>query len=234
MIKLSDYLNYLNKEIIQARKLADENAIIVAKEYAKHEYLKHFKVPRYSIPCIKMDIPLKITDIDSLGKYNFKFTEEELLEEVNDKIEEVNAVKKLKIPLVKKEQIQNKEFQSLFKTLENRDQRYVKSLSSEIKKIDILPQIKSLDLKIFKPSDTTTDAESQELKKIFSNVLSNKYTLVSSKLNNIFIDPNTTKSDDKDKEKLFVNLHVEMEEEGIRIAQIKDNEGNLVEEITFE
>ena len=234
MIKLSDYLNYLNKEIIQARKLADENAVIVAKEYAKHEYLKYFKVPRYSIPSIKMDIPLKITDIDSLGKYDFKFSEEELVEEVNDKIEEVNKLKSLKIPLVKKEQIQNKDFQSLFKILENRDQRYVKNLTTEVKKIDILPQIKSLNLKIFKPSDTTTDAESLELKKIFSNVLSNKYTLVSSQLKNIFIDPNTTTSTDKEKEKLFVNLHVEMEEEGIRIAQLKDKDGNMIEEITFE
>ncbi|MDQ0591720.1 hypothetical protein QFZ37_000089 [Chryseobacterium ginsenosidimutans] len=42
MIKLSDYLNYLNNEIIQARKKADENAIEIAKEYAQHEYLRFF------------------------------------------------------------------------------------------------------------------------------------------------------------------------------------------------
>lgn len=234
MIKLSDYLNYLNKEIIQARKLADENAVIIAKEYAKHEYLKFFKVPRYSISNIKMDIPLKITDIDSLGKYNFKFNEEELVEEVNDKIEEVNKVKKLKIPLVKKEQIQSKEFQTLFKTLENRDQRYVKNVTSEVKKIDIMPQIKSLNLKIFRPTAATTDTESMELKRIFSDVLSSKYTLVTSQLKNFFIDPITTSSEDKDKDKLLINLHVEMEEEGIRIAQLRDKDGNMVEEITFE
>ena len=65
MIKLSDYLDYLNNEIIQARKKADENAVMIAKEYAKHEYLKFFKVPRYSLPSVKMDIPIKITDIDA-------------------------------------------------------------------------------------------------------------------------------------------------------------------------
>jgi hypothetical protein len=234
MIKLSDYLNYLNKEIIQARKLADENAVIVAKEYAKHEYLKFFKVPRYSIPSIKMDIPLKITDIDSLGKYDFKFNETELLDELNTKIELTNKEKKVKIPLIKKEQLQNTEFKTLFKALETKDQRFVKNFSSEVKKIDLMPQIKSLNLNIFRPTEATTENESLELKKIFSDVLSSKFTLVSSQLKNIFIDPNTSHSSDLEKEKLFVNLHVEMEEEGIRIAQLRDKDGNMVEEITFE
>lgn len=234
MIKLSDYLNYLNKEIIQARKLADENAVLVAKEYAKHQYLKFFKVPRYSIPSIKMDIPLKITDIDSLGKYDFKFNETELLDELNTKIELTNNEKKLKIPLVRKEQLQNTEFKSLFTKLETKDQKFVKSFSSEIRKIDLMPQIKSLNLKIFRPTEATTENESLELKKIFSDVLASKFTLVSSQLKNIFIDPNTSTSADLNKDKLFVNLHVEMEEEGIRIAQLKDKDGNMIEEITFE
>ena len=72
MVKLSDYLDYLNTEIIQARKAADEYAVKIAKEYADHEYLKYFKVPRYTMQTIKMDIPLKITDIDADSKFNFK------------------------------------------------------------------------------------------------------------------------------------------------------------------
>ena len=82
MIKLSDYLDYLNNEIIQARKKADENTVLVAKEYAKHEYLKFFKAPRYAFPSVKMDIPLKITDISSRSKYNFDLNEEKFLNDI--------------------------------------------------------------------------------------------------------------------------------------------------------
>ncbi|MEF9479637.1 hypothetical protein OWR28_19590 [Chryseobacterium sp. 1B4] len=55
---------------------------------------------------------------------------------------------------------------------------------------------------------------------------------MNAKLNNIYIDPNTSAAEDKDK--LFINLHVEMEEEGIRIVSYKDKDGNEIEQITFE
>ncbi|MEF9479639.1 hypothetical protein OWR28_19600 [Chryseobacterium sp. 1B4] len=93
MIKLSDYLDYLNNEIIQARKKADENAVLIAKEYARHEYLKYFKVPRYALPSVKMDIPIKITDIDSDSKYNFKLNQDQFVTEINERIRLVNKEK---------------------------------------------------------------------------------------------------------------------------------------------
>ena len=60
MIKLSDYMDYLNEEIVLARKKADQQAILVAKEYAKDPYLKYFRVPRFTMPSVKMSIPIKI------------------------------------------------------------------------------------------------------------------------------------------------------------------------------
>lgn len=232
MIKLSDYLDYLNNEIIQARKRADENAIAIAKEYAKHEYLKYFTAPRYALPSVKMEIPLKITDIDSDSKYNFKFNEDQLVGELNDKIRLVNREKKLNISEITKRQIQNEDFKSLFKKLESTDQKFGKIPSSEVLKIDLKSKIKTLNTGVFRPQDGTTDEEVDELKDIFSTVLLNKYTLVNSKLNNIYIDPNTSASEDKDK--LFINLHVTMESEGLRIDSYKDKDGNDVEQITFE
>lgn len=234
MIKLSDYLDYLNNEIIQARKKADEKTILVAKEYAKHEYLKYFKAPRYAFPNIKMDIPLKITDINSQSKYNFKFDEAKFLSDVNEKIEAVNREKQLNISPVSSEQIQSSEFQQLFKTLERQDQKLITNIGDEIKKIDVLPQIKSLNIGTFRPQDTTTDAENTEMKRILTEALLNRYSLVSTKLNDIFIDPHTTGAEDKDKDNLFINLHVEMEEEGIRIVTFTDKNGQTIEEITFE
>lgn len=232
MIKLSDYLDYLNNEIIQARKKADENAVMIAKEYAKHEYLKFFKVPRYSLPSVKMDIPIKITDIDADSKYNFKYSEDQLVEDVNKKIRLVNKEKNLNMTEISKKQLQTKEFTSLFKTLETGDQKFGKKPSVELLKVDLRQNVKSLNSGIFRVQEGNGEEEVNELKEIFSNALLNRFSLVNSKINNIYIDPNTNSAEDKDK--LFVNLHVEMEDEGIRIVSFKDKDGKEVEQIIFE
>ena len=232
MIKLSDYLDYLNNEIIQARKRADENAIAIAKEYAKHEYLKYFTAPRYALPSVKMEIPLKITDIDADEKYNFKMNEDQLIGEVNERIRLVNREKRLNITEISKKQIQTEDFKSIFKKLESTDQKFGKLPTTEVVKLDLKSTIKRLNTGIFRPQDGSSDTEVNELKEIFSSVLLNKYKLVNSKLNNIYIDPNTTSAEDKDK--LFINLQVSMEAEGIRIVSYKDKDGKEVEQITFE
>ena len=232
MIKLSDYLDYLYNEIIQARKKADEKTVLVAKEYAKHEYLKYFKAPRYAFPSVKMDIPLKITDISSLSKYNFDHNKDKFQKEVNEKIQSVNKEKHLNIRSITKDELQNETFSQLFKTLESKDRKPVRNLEDEIIKIDVMPQIESLRSGTLKSKYSRTETETIEMKRIFSEVISNSYSLVSTKLNDIFIDPNTSGAVDKDK--LFINLHIEMEEEGIRLVTFTDKDGKTVEEIIFE
>lgn len=232
MIKLSDYLDYLYNEIIQARKKADEKTVLVAKEYARHEYLKYFKAPRYAFPSVKMDIPLKITDISSLSKYNFDQNKDKFLKEVNEKIQSVNREKHLNIKSITSDELQNESFSQLFKTLESKDRKPVRNLEDEIIKIDVMPQIESLRSGTLKSKYSRTETETIEMKRIFSEVISNSYSLVSTKLNDIFIDPNTSGAVDKDK--LFINLHIEMEEEGIRLVTFTDKDGKTVEEIIFE
>ena len=232
MIKLSDYLDYLNAEIIQARKAADENAILVAKEYAKHEYLKYFKVPRYAMRTVKMDIPIKITDINADSKFNFKNEPEVFLKDVNDRIRAINLTKNLNITPLSAKDLEKKDVVDLFKNLENKDQRFVRNIGTEIKKLNLAPTIKALNSNVFRPQDAGNDTDNVEFSKILSDSLSNRFNLVSSKINSIFIDPNTGNSDDKDK--LVINLHVEMEEEAIRIVTFTDKDGKQIEEITFD
>lgn len=241
MIKLSDYLDYLNKEIIQSRKKADENTIRVAKEYAQDEYLKYFKAPRYAFTSIKLDIPLKITDISAEKKFNFKLDEAKFLSEVNAEIEVLNREKKLSLPLLSKEQIEKKEFRQLFTTLEAKDQRFVQSIEEEVKKIDLKPQLDFLKIGkpvkpvkpgSFTPQESSAGTELNEMKRVITDVIAKNHTIVGTKLNDLYIDPNTTGA--ADKEKIFVNLHVEMEEEGIRIATFNDKDGKTIEEIIFE
>ena len=52
------------------------------------------------------------------------------------------------------------------------------------------------------------------------------------KLRDIRIDPDTSK--ESDKHKTFLTLRVELIEEGIRINEMKDKNGNLIKEIIFE
>lgn len=253
MIKLSDYLDYLNNEIIQARKLADENAIRVAKYYAEHQYLKYFKVPRYSMPSVKMDVPLKIADIDADNKYEFNLDRQQVIVEINDKIRRVNLEKKMNIPLVNDAFLNSDGMKNFLKSMENPVASPVvrnpilrpvlpvgpigpadinTNQLKAIKPINVPGLVKSIDLKFFKLQPNSTDAEGVELRNIVSDTFDARYKLTNSKLNAIFIDPDTSKNEDKDK--LFLNLHVEMEEEGIRLVRIQDAKGNIVEEITFE
>ena len=178
-----------------------------------------------------MDIPIKITDIDSDSKYNFKLNEDQFVTEINERIRLVNKEKKFNIPEINKRQIQTEEFKTLFSKLEKNDQKFGQLPANEVLKLDLRNKMQLLNSGIFRPQEGTEE-ETDELKRNFSKVLLNKYTLVNAKLNSIYIDPNTSAAEDKDK--LFINLHVEMEEEGIRIVSYKDKDGNEIEQITFE
>lgn len=233
MIKLSDYLDYLNSEIIQARKKADEYAVKVAKEYAKNDYLKYFKVPRYSMPNVKMDIPLKIADIDSETKFSFNSSKEELLKNINENIVKTNKAKNLKIPVVTESQINKPAFNALLTNLEkNSKEKEIKNtneIKTEVKKINFSNYVKVLNVGKFRVQDGNED---EVMKQILAESVMKNYKISSSALNKIMVDPNTTSAEDKDK--IFINLHVEMEEEGIRIVELQDKTGKTIEEIIFE
>lgn len=236
MIKLSDYLNYLNNEVIQARKKADEEAIKIAKQYAEHEYLKYFRVPRFSMPSVKMNIPIKINELSSKTKFNFDRDYDSFVAEVNNKIAEVNEKKKMNIvQLDKVEMLKNKNIISVFDKLERQDYRPVKNLEDSISKIDFKNVANTFtdNIDFSTASEATqTNAEKLEYTKILTNSFRNRFTPIASQLNDIFIDPDTSKESDKGK--VLLNLEVEMVEESIRIRNVKDKDGNDLEEIIFE
>jgi len=218
MIKLSDYLNYLNSEVIQARKQADELAVKTAQEYAKHQYLKYFRVPRFTMPVVKMEIPIKIDQLDSETKFNFKMNEETYIAEVNEKIKLVNEKKGLNLQPISKKTLATKEFASLIQKLEVSDQRFVKDKQDSINKVDFNTPI-DLFVRNEQVFSLNESSEKTELAAILKQSIANRYDIVSTKLNEIFIDPDTSKENDKDK--VFVKLNVEMVEEGIRINSVK-------------
>jgi len=234
MIKLSDYLNYLNSEVIRARKKADEEAIQIAKEYAEHEYLKYFRVPRFSMPSVKLNIPIKINELSSTTKFKFQRDYDSFLSEINEKIRAANKRKNMRIsPLEKETVLKNKNIVQVFDKLEKQDFEPVKNLEDNIDKIDLKNMISSLtEIDGFSISNEPSDSEMEEFNVILKDSLKSRFIPVSSILNDIFIDPNTTKEEDKGN--IMLNMEVEMIEEGIRIREVKDKDGNIVEEIIFE
>lgn len=233
MIKLSDYMDYLNEEIVQARKKADEQAVIIAKEYAKHPYLKYFRVPRFTMPSVKLDIPVKISELDADTNYKFEEDNEALIRDINTNIDRVNKEKKLKIPPINRKSLDGTNMKLVIEKLKKGNVKTIKNPRENIAKIDLKKPI--LDLKKvrgFSVSAEVASVENKELERILQNSLKNRYKPISSKLNNIYFDPNI--KNQKDEGQIALTLNVEMVEEGIRIHHATDEKGNKIEEIIFE
>lgn len=224
-------MDYLNEEIVLARKKADEQAILVAKEYAKDPYLKYFRVPRFTMPSVKLNIPIKISELNSQTKYNFKMDDDAFIRDVNDKIVIINKEKNLKLSPINKETLKADEFKKVVTKLEKVDYSYVKKLDDNLIKVDIKAPIKNL-IKKQGFSVANKEVESDEMSTILKDAFKNRYTPVSAKLDDIYFDPNT--SNETDKGKILLTLNVEMVEEGIRIHNATDEKGNKIEEIIFE
>lgn len=233
MIKLSDYMDYLNEEIVQARKKADEQAVIVAKEYAKHPYLKYFRVPRFTMPSVKLSIPVKISELDSDTSYKFEMDDNQFLKDVNTKIELVNKEKNLKLIPINKNTLKGDNIKSVIADLKKDNTKPITKPNDNLLKVDLKkPVLDLIKIRNFNVSADVASVENAELEKILKESLANRYKPISSKLNNIYFDPNT--SDEKDKGKILLTLNVEMVEEGIRIHNATDEKGNKIEEIIFE
>ncbi len=61
MITLSEYLNFILKEITDARIGLDHYVAEVAQTMAKDEVMKHFQVPRFRMPEMDLNIPVLIS-----------------------------------------------------------------------------------------------------------------------------------------------------------------------------
>lgn len=80
MATLNEYLGGIFSSITDARVMADVQTVQVAEQYAKHDLLKHFSVPRMRISDIELTIPVAIEglnqrtelQLDPIGNTEFK------------------------------------------------------------------------------------------------------------------------------------------------------------------
>lgn len=63
MPKLNDYIGSLVSSITNARVMSDIQTVKVAEQYAQHDLLKHFSIPRLRIDDIEMTIPIALEEI---------------------------------------------------------------------------------------------------------------------------------------------------------------------------
>ena len=63
MPTLNDYIGSLVSSITNARVMSDIQTVKVAEEYAKHDLLKHFSIPRMRIDDIEMTIPIALDEL---------------------------------------------------------------------------------------------------------------------------------------------------------------------------
>ncbi|MEL7121072.1 MAG: hypothetical protein AAFO07_16585 [Bacteroidota bacterium] len=232
MVKLADYLNYLNNEIIQARKNADEMAVRVAQEYAKDPYLKYFRVPRFSMHNIKMDVPLKVSDIDADSSYRFKMDSKTFIEESNKELGNISKNYKIKIIPINSKVLASEPFAVATNFLSEREYPNSNFIEEALDDVDFRVMTEFY-LEISKVSSREiTEEIFVKITNVFKDAYRNRFIATSVDLTNIFIDPDTTK--DVDKDKMFINLQVELIEEGLRINKAVDKDGNEIEEIIFE
>ena len=167
MVKLSDYMDYLNEEIVQARKKADEQAVIIAKEYAKHPYLKYFRVPRFTMPSVKLSIPVKISELDSDTSYKFEMDDNQFLKDVNTKIELVNKEKNLKLVPINKNTLKGDNIKSVIADLKKDNTKPITKPNDNLLKVDLKkPVLDLIKIRNFNVSADVASVENAELEKI--------------------------------------------------------------------
>lgn len=79
MPKLNDYLGSIISSVSNARVMADVQTVKLAEDYAKHDLLQHFSVPRMRIADVELTIPVAIEatqedlvdDVDIINNQSF-------------------------------------------------------------------------------------------------------------------------------------------------------------------
>lgn len=70
MVKLNEYLGSIASSIAEARLVSDLKSLEVAEQFAKHDLLKHFSIPRFKAQNIELTIPVAIGEAIKNGTPN--------------------------------------------------------------------------------------------------------------------------------------------------------------------
>ncbi|HHB93559.1 MAG TPA: hypothetical protein ENK88_00215 [Campylobacterales bacterium] len=240
MIKLSDYLSYLSNEIAQARKGMDIEAIKRAKEYSEHEYLKYFKAPRFIMPSIKLELPIKISELDSKTTYSFTMNKAIFLERFNERVSLIEQEHNVTLKHLHKDDLEKKEFNDVIQELKDRDYNFIDKVDYSLHKIKLHKPIKPI-IEPIRPrsgfvtmDSSTSEAIKHKVDEAFRETLKEQFSPVSATLKDVYIQPDTNSLKKSGDDKILVKLSVELVEESLQIVKLTDTDGKEYEEIIID
>ncbi|WP_116126979.1 hypothetical protein [Lewinella sp. IMCC34183] len=234
MITLTDYLDYLNSELLEARRRADEAAIATARAYAEHEYLQHFRAPRFTMPAIKLRLPVRVDDVEERTKYNFHLRPTEFLNGLNDRLAKLGEQHGTVVEPVGEEILQSDRFRNLIVKLEKEDRAYVPGIKhalplSVVSGVLTRPVIRDT----FHVQDSAPELQTG-IQHAVHGALQEQFQAVSSRLDRIHVTPQAGSMQEGDSEKLLLELDIDLVEEGVRIRRITQDDGTVREELTID
>ena len=94
MITLKDYIGNIYKEITKARVQSDIETVEVAKEYAKHNLLKHFSVPNMRMKNVEITVPIAIDNPEvKLPSVSSRFISNSIMKATSEIVKETEGKK---------------------------------------------------------------------------------------------------------------------------------------------
>lgn len=235
MITLSDYLGYIHQELLKTRQLADQAAVDTAQQYAKDEYLKYFRAPRFTMPNVKLKLPVRIDSIDQETKYDFKLEEEPFINTLNSRLAEISNKHRQPIEPMTPEKLRSPEFQSHFKRLEKQDNIYTKKIDNRLPTKDVRELYnKTVRKKNFGIAEQQNENLDNDIAQALNQTIKEQYRAVKTNIHRLEITPETNSMSSEDNEKLLLHLELELVEEGLIIRKVTDENGNEVEQITVD
>ena len=236
MISLTDYLGYLNSQIMDARRLADEAAVAMAKTYAADEYLKYFKVPRFTLPTVKLNVPIKIDAINQETQYDFEFTEGDFLGRFNRGVTKLSLKYQQKLAPLNAETVKEPNFQRYLDELDGRDGGFVRDVDFVLQREETDKFFDKIFLRpvLGRPFDNDVEKVTEELRQLFHDSLKAQFRPLVTNIKNLAVTPQANGLNANDSESLLLHLDLEMQEEGFQIRQVTDEDGNVVEQLIID
>jgi hypothetical protein len=241
MVTISEYLGYLFSEITRARQLADRESVEIAKVYAKDPYLKYFSVPRFKVPELNLSIPVLVSEAKYQGVFSIQMEESSFLklyqEDLFMDLLQVGLTNRDVNPFKAHFEAIKDMFNKLKKSIETQSfdniGKYVGEWILKIRDFTIHLLTKEGIYPKYQakfPNDDLLIRFHSKMQKIIESSIK----VVSSKLNDVFVNPETSIVKDGTSDTSFFRINAKVVEEGIFIESVKDDRGGSVPVINFE
>lgn len=225
MIALSDYLDYLNAEVVTARRRADLLAVDTARAYAEHEYLRYFRAPRFVMPKVRMEIPVRISELDQETEFDFDFRARTFLGDLNREVRSLAARRDLSdLPPLGEDLLEPRAFGELRAALEDDDRGFARDVDAVLDYGDVRRVYDVLFDGVILPRDRRFEAIYADLAEAFYASLRRQFRPARTNVNSLLVTPEADSAEDKSGE-LLVRLTVDLEASGVRIRKLEGPDG---------